>query len=105
MRYLKTFESIYMDNINKKTEEYEKYVNKFIIYSETDKKKLYVGRYMGVILNDFFAKIESFDWDPFDKGYIVDNEILHLDDFNILDSFVTLKQANAMLENMEKYNL
>jgi hypothetical protein len=101
MRYLKKFESI-----NDKEKEYEKFIDKVVIYKDfRHNDKIYVARYKGLVMNDSFIKIENLEWDDFYQGYNLHTELLHGDDFEILSSFDTAKEAFDMLKNMDKYNL
>jgi hypothetical protein len=100
MRYLKKFETI---SEEEKEKEYQKFVNKYVIYDDLRHNNIYVARYLGI--EGPFIKIENLDWDDFYNGYMVSTELLHGNDFEILGSFNTAKEAFSTLKNMNKYNL
>lgn len=111
MEHLKMFEGELLDNLDQKAKEYEKYTGKFVVLQYDD--NLFLAKFISIVLNGYYAKIENYEWDRYYKGYVVDKpEPIHLSEINILDSFDStpkgLKDAKLAYERAleaEKYNL
>ena len=55
MKHLKTYEGEFLDNLDKKSAEYEGYAGKSIIFDY--KGNLFLGKFLRIILNGYFAKL------------------------------------------------
>jgi hypothetical protein len=115
MRYLKKYEDLEIDPIlDKKLKEYEKYINKYILYEY--KHTINICQFLTIWSTPFqsptkygyYVEISNFEWDDFYDGWIVSGYSIHLDDFNIVGVFDNMKDATEeykTLQDAKKYNL
>ena len=109
MKYLKTFEGPVMDNLMKKSEEYRKYADKYIVFKANNQNYILLGQFKNIVLNGFFAKLDVFDV-LYDKNYtkVEHNARLHLYNLEILQVFDDMSDAidgYNILKNSNKYNI
>lgn len=107
MKLIKTYEGRILDELNAKSEEYSKYNDKYIICE--CRGQLYLGKFLKIILNGYFAKIELYEYDDdYDDYVIFPLESIHLGDLTILKVFDNMKDAKEdfiEIETAKKYNL
>jgi len=106
MKYIQTYEGTYLDTLNSKSEEYHKYIDKFIIFNYGN--QLQFGKFIG-FWSKYYTEIQVYDFDDFIGAYNVLNyNNMHLEDFHILKVFDTMKEAAEeykIIKEIEKYNL
>lgn len=114
MKHIKKFEGSVIDEYIKKSEEYKKYNDKYIVFESRteDNDGIFLGQFKKIILNGFFAKINLWEKrkisgkEMFIK--IADDLILHIDSFTILevfDNIVDAEESYELLKNSNSYNL
>jgi len=110
MKYIKKYELYGLGELDLKSKEYEKYSDKFVIFSY--KPWLILAKFIKIILNGYFAKLIIYKEEHDEQvEYYPKNSFdldLHLDEFSILKSFDTFEEADKEFELMlaaKKYNL
>ena len=86
--------------------DYQKYFDKYVILEYKD--TLCLAKIIDFATNEWYVKIEEYEWDDFYKGYNVNHMRIHLNSFTILESFDNIKDAEKELkkyEDAKKYNL
>jgi hypothetical protein len=112
MKYIKRYEVTdidtkkFIDNANKKRDEYKTYIEKYIIFNHMN--NLQIGKVIDLDYSTYYFKVDVYDYDNEYKGYNVLPSEFHIITFDVIKAFNTFSEAKDyydMLTNSNKYNL
>ena len=105
MKYIKPI----INNLIRKSDEYEDYVERFIVFEYRDSGDIYLAKLLDIDTTDYFLKIAYYELDEVNDEYTIDSvEAISVAYVKVLDSFDDLNKASKYYELMlkaNKYNL